>query len=196
MEPERGPSFFKLVAEYWGTYGGKAELFRSPYLYFAILLVPATYGIWSKHGWWSDVLSIIPGLMGISLAAFTLFLSAGSEKFREIIAGEDEAEASSDITQPSPFRKTASVFLHFLVVQIVAIILAFIAKSSYSLPAFSWFEKFNEEISLAFWCVCFFIFTYSLLAALAASFAIFEVVNWFDDYVTQEKKNTKDQVSR
>lgn len=186
MSTERGPGITGLVAEYWQTYGGARELFKSPFLYFALLLVPLTAGIWSKEGWWEDVLSILPNLMGISLAAFTLFLGAGSEKFRMVIAGSDSDDVKSgEKPLPSPFVKTASVFLHFLIVQFIAIILAFIAKSLYELPPMRWFVPFNDVATWLFWGGAFFAFLYALSVVLAASFAVFEIVGWFDLYVTE-----------
>ena len=107
-----------LVREYWGVYGGWRELLKSPYLYIALFLLPLMVGIWSRQAWWDVVLLILPNLLGLSLAAFTLFLGAGSETFRELIAGEDETEVKDGKVIPSPFIKTAVIFLHFLIVQI------------------------------------------------------------------------------
>ena len=182
-----------LLGEYWDHYGGWVELFRSPYLYIAVILMPLMFGAWSKPLWWDTVLSILPNLLAVSLAAFTLFLGAGNEKFRELIAGEDDEEKTDDGKfLPSPFLKTAAVFLHFLVVQFVALTLALICKSIYALKPFSWFDQYNIVASSIFWCASYFIFLYALTVVMAASFGVFEVVKWFDDYVTDKKLKEKE----
>jgi hypothetical protein len=198
-----GVSFLDLLREYWRAYGGLAELKRSPYLLIALILMPLMAGSWLRPYWWHSVLSIIPGLLGISLAAFALLLGAGSEQFREALAGEETSDAQAvagntsnarDVvpvpaqTDHSPFLKAATVFLHFLVIQFITLIDALIAQSIYSLPAFHWFEQLNHVASILFWFVSYLLFIYSLSMVLAASFGVYEVVRWFDEYVTQKRR--------
>lgn len=182
-----GPGVVEQVLEYWSRYGGFHELAKSPYIYLALALLPLTYGSWSSPGWWGDVLSILPSLMGVSLAAFTLFLGAGSEGFREVIAGSDEGGAPT----LSPFVKTATVFLHFLVVQFIGIVLALVSKSFYALPSPDFFLGFNLIAGGVLWAFSYFVFLYALSVVLAASFAVYEVVCWFDDFVSHKRMEAK-----
>jgi hypothetical protein len=192
------PGVNVLFREYWSLYGGVREISRSAYFRFAFLIFIATFGLWGKPGWWADVLSILPGLMGISLAAFTLFLSAGSESFRQNIAGDVPNEGIVDqpageevpeVEAASPFVRTAVVFLHFLVIQFIALILAICAKSFYAVKAPEWFVSINYFASLFLWGLSFLVFIYALSVVLAASFAVYEIVRWFDIDVTIKREN-------
>lgn len=188
-ERETRVSLLCLLGEYWTIYGGWKELCRSPYLYMAILLTFCFTGLWRKPDWWADVLTILPVVMGISLAAFTLFLSAGSEKFRRLIAGTADTDKGSDTEpNPSPFLRTSAVFLHFLIVQFIAIVLALASKAAFAIKAPRFFVEYNEIVSEVFWFVGYFAFVYSLCTVLAASFGVFEVVRWFDDFVSSERE--------
>lgn len=186
MSAER-PSLVDLVREYWRAYGGTASLFRSPYLYSAFAISLVLFGLWTKVGWWADVLAIVPGLMGISLAAFALFLSAGSEKFRQMLAGKESFAASS--SEPSPFLRAAAVFLHFLLVQFLATMAALVAKSASTVVAPIMLESIVQFLAPGFWFLGFFLFIYALVLIVAAGFAVFEVVNWFDEFASIENEN-------
>lgn len=196
-DEEKTATFVVLLREYWHAYGGLRELVRSPYLYLAIALTPVMYGEWSHADWWDTVIAVVPVLLGISLAAFTLFLAAGSEGFREVIAGRDSEEVENNgargepsstpaMTEQSPFVRTAAVFLHFLVIQFIALIVALMAKSLYQVDSPHWFMRIDDVVTPVFWAISYFIFMYALTVVLAASFAVYEVVQWFDEYVTNK----------
>lgn len=196
-DEEKSVTFLELLREYWHAYGGARELAMSPYLYFAIALTPLTFGEWSRANWWDTVIGVVPVLLGISLAAFTLFLAAGSEGFREVIAGQDAEETSKNgELKPSPFVRTAAVFLHFLIVQFLALVFALIAKSMYKIGPPDWFSPWNGLFRVIFWACSYFVFMYALTVVLAASFAVYEVVKWFDDYVTAKRDTHCAEMSR
>lgn len=179
------------LAEYFRIYGGARAVLRSPFMWAATVGTALCAPLWLKQDWWADVISIIPGLLGVSLAAFTLFLSAGSENFRNIIAGRSEDDADCDL--PSPYLKTASIFLHFLTIQLVALLFSLLAKSAYKLSAPPWFTSINEFIRPVFWGLGYFLFLYALMVVLAASLGVFEVVRWYDDYATDLHSNQSEE---
>jgi len=169
------------ISEYWAAYGGAKSVIRSEFFWLSLALTAITFGVWREPNWWELVLQTVPTLLGLSLAALTLFLGVGSEGFRETIAGNE-----TDDSEPSPFRKTAAVFVHFLVIQSAALFFAFAASAAYKVEAPPELYQLNEAVKPIFWFICYFFFVYSLFTVLAAAFAIFEVVHWFDCYVTRK----------
>ncbi|MEH0741176.1 hypothetical protein H4F05_06575 [Vibrio cholerae] len=170
------------LKEYWLAYGGWKALFSSKYFWgaFALnsLLFNAWYPIDSK--WWEMVLSITPNFLGFTLGGFAMWVAIGDEKFKGLIAGADEDD---DI---SPYMEVNATFTHFLLLQIIALVLAIIAKNFDSVVI-------NEPaMAVAARIYSFgahFIFVYALLTTLAAVLAILKVAKWYDEYRSVENQS-------
>ncbi len=41
------------------------------------------YPSWSHKGWWNDILSLMPNLLGFSLGGFAMWIAIGDEAFKK-----------------------------------------------------------------------------------------------------------------
>lgn len=141
------------------------------------------------------ILSVLPNLLGFTIGGYALWLTVGDDKFREIIC-------RPTVSLLSPFMRVNSSFVHLIVVQISAILLAIMLKfkpmesvplatkiyiannmpSSLKIASFS--QSFAEYMSAA-------LFIYSILALLTVTFAIFRVAYWYEDYIVKSTRKTK-----
>lgn len=179
----------KSFRSYWTSYGGWRAILGSPYLFVAIVLTGAMAPIWLRSAWWDIVLSVMPNVLGFSLGGFAIFLAFGDEGFRNLIAGSDP----DDEAGASPYIGFASAFLHFIVVQVFAVILALLSKAWFLVEVSpkSRFFLMNEWVRPVWWFLGFGVFCYALCSALAAGIAIFSLTRSFDFYITNSKGHTK-----
>ncbi|UNH31845.1 hypothetical protein [Moellerella wisconsensis] len=173
----------KIIRKYWSIYGGFSALFRSSYFWLGLATTALLFPAWSKQGWWGDVLSLLPNLLGFSLGGFAILLAVGDDGFKKLIAGTENGESS-------PYMDACTAFVHFIFLQIIALLIALIAKAYSSI-----LPEYLPKVSLVTMsAIGYFIFIYSIYCTLAAVFAIFRVADWFDNYITKlndSKKNNK-----
>jgi len=179
-----------IFLRYWGSYGGFKALFKSPYLYMALGITLLLYPQWSQEGWWDRVLSIMPNVLGFSLGGYAMWMAIGDESFRRLISGPDENEKAS------PYMEVNSSFVHFILLQILSIVLALFARAyNFSLPEDSLIlTKFRtpfQTLCLIGSFFGYFIFIYALTSALAATFALLRISSWYDTYIKQEREKAK-----
>jgi hypothetical protein len=174
----------KILKKYWSIYGGLPSLLCSPYVHFSILITVVTSHYWYNYSWWTQAISILPNLIGFTLGGFAVFLGFGSDKFKELIAGQTGSDSS-------PYLSISVTFLHFVLIQLFALMWAIIASAVHFTPP-SWIGCFANyllsllnPISDAFG---YFFFIYSLTSAIAAALAVFRMASIFDSYVTSERK--------
>ena len=145
----------ELLSRYWKNYGGWKAVLLSPYFHLAFLVGIFTfpYGYTDGRLWWDLPINILPSLVGFSLGGYAIFLAFGDEKFKRLISGNE-----SDV-QASPYLELNTTFLHFILVQISALILAVAAKSTNIIP---------QEDNL-----CYFIYGYGLISYMGFLYALF-----------------------
>jgi hypothetical protein len=177
-----------VFQRYWQTYGGFSALIKSPYLWISIAITALLFPHWSLTNWWDDVLSIMPNLLGFSLGGYAMWIAIGDDNFRKLISGEDEDGTAS------PYMEVNAAFVHFIILQILSMLLALTAKA-YSFPVsannpivifFSEYYKFTCLVGYGF---SYFIFIYALLSALAATLALLRVSSWYDSFHSHQKEN-------
>ncbi|MGO3442462.1 MAG: hypothetical protein ACTINA_02955, partial [Pseudoalteromonas distincta] len=156
-----------------------------------------------KFGWWDDVLSIMPNLLGFSLGGFALWMSIGSEKFRDFLAEQDKpcgecnecrkafGECSND--EPSAFTMINAIFLHFMILQVLAILLAMISKAYVGYFDLVFMNNTAKMILASSYCVSYFIFIYALISSLALSIGLFRVTTLYEHFVNEKIDNTDEQ---
>ena len=130
-------------------------------------------------------MSVLPNLLGFTLGGFAVFLGFGDEKFKGIIAGRDEACPD----EHSPYIEVCSAFLHFVLVQVLALIAAIIAKSLAFDPIFLP-QSVIGCIQATRWVgdlLGYWLFLYGVSLAAAAAVAIFRVALWFDRFQTDTR---------
>lgn len=171
---------FSIYARYWRAYGGLAALVRSFYLHTALVITLICTNAWLTAGWWDQVTAILPNVLGFTLGGFAIFISFGDEKFRQLLAEPDEDELDA----PTAYVKLCSTFVHFILVQIVALLVAILAKAMYfpweNSPAFfkaalPWLNGVAGYIGYA-------LFIYSLTSALAATMHVFRIASMYESF--------------
>lgn len=179
---------------YYDGYGGFRKLLRSGYLHAALLLTVVSVGRWTQEGWWDDPIGVLPNMLGFSISGYAVLLAFGDAPFRNIIAGRS---AKGD---DSPFIVMNASFVHFMVVQVVALLAAFLCKNTFfELTRFGLDEtSFIARIvaTLTFlrfvcWGIGYALFLYSLSTALAAAMAVFNLARWYDEMITLERSTPR-----
>lgn len=174
------------LRRYWSVYGGWRELFSSPYTHVSLLISASCFREWMNSEWWVLVTSVLPNVLGFTLGGFAVFLGFGDEKFKELIAGKDED--GSD--ERSPYIGLANTFLHFLVVQILALMLAVVANANHLLPngGLAWLVTSINVYRFVVNGFGYWLFIYSLCTALAAAIHLYRVSCMYDEYITHRRK--------
>lgn len=145
----RIPKSFRV---YWRAYGGLPALRRSPYPYLAAILTVMLHGLWlpltedGQRDWAGLALAILPSMVSFSLGAMAIVFAMTSGEYVKLLHknGADD----------SMFMQLVAVFFHFVLLQILTIFFA-LAVEAYD--------------TLLLSCLGFWLFSYSLLAGLAAA---------------------------
>lgn len=166
---------------YFEAYGGLNALVKSRYFWAAgaITLVCSRYFTTAK--WWDLSLAVVPGLVGFSIAGVAIFVSLGSDALRSRIAGKLPGE-----TVDSPFMAFMAMFTHFVVVQLLALISAFIAKALFDAQPIhnNPLAALAEDFRAPFWLFGGFCFAYALLLCVALAVEIYRLASMIDDFQT------------
>ena len=115
------------IRDYWILYGGFRALFKSPYLYIALALTIISVGFAAvnDHKEYlvkaSDLtISIIPNLLGFTVGALAIVLAFSSADIFKLLAEEGDPR--------SYFMRLTSALVHFIMVQVLTLICAIVAK--------------------------------------------------------------------
>jgi hypothetical protein len=188
-----------LLGDYVGTlasfrsyclaYGGWRAVLLSPYLRVALALAILTTGTWTEPNWWDTPLSVLPNLVGFTLGGYAILIAFGDERFKVLLTRPVPEKPAST------FMAINATFVHFLVVQVTALLLAIFAKSrplSFVLslmPGDPYAALVQTWPAVTFarrcmvtgaWFVGYVMFLYAIVSALAATAAIFWVGGWFE----------------
>jgi hypothetical protein len=174
--------------EYWLAYGAWPAVTRSPYLHAAIFLSAVMAPLWLRVGWWSDVITVLPSILGFSIAAMALLMGFGDERFRALIA---RAGGSTPT-----YVKIIASFAHFIIVQTLALVLALVCKAwSFPLPA--WFKNALIEsgvsqiamvLRYAVWFAGFAVFMYAMMCALSVTLYILRLAIIFSRVIRMQSQ--------
>jgi hypothetical protein len=198
--PKKNQDIENIFLRYWSTYGGLKALFASGYLHVAILLTLIAFSHWTKPRWWDLPLTILPNLLGFSLAGYAVWLSFGDEGFRKSLSIKNKDD--------SLYMKVNATFAHFIIIQIGSLLYAFLANS---LPLFHVFYLFNGSTDPShmkiwnsqgihylintFWFLGDLLFIYSILCGLAATMGVFRFSSWLDTHWRSEKTSSESACS-
>ncbi len=187
----------KLFNRYWIAYGGIKAIFGSPYMHASFIITLLSSGIWLKDDWVDLPISILPSIIGFSLGGYAIWLALGDDKFRARISGKTNSNES-------PFIVVNAAFVHFIVLQILALMLALIGKAQpiYNSPLFiqrflldlaPWLFEVSQVISYIGSFIGYFLFVYAIISALAATLAIFRIAGWLDVHHAKSSKEVNDK---
>lgn len=174
-----------VLSLYWKSYGGWHGIVVSPFFWLSLILLAITSHFWLRDAWWDQAISVIPNVLGFTLGGFAVFLGFGDEKFKSLIAGEDKN--APDAT--SPYMDVSSAFLHFVLIQVAALVAAIMGKATnFNGPEV--LDAATSIVASARWVGDMFgywLFLYGICLAAAAAIAIFRVAFWFDGYTTANR---------
>jgi hypothetical protein len=178
------------LGRYFTAYGGWLALIKSPFLWCAaavsILLIPTWNTDWAAN----SVLSVVPAMLGFSIAAFTFSLGIGTDKFRILMGRRFNGQSIVGALSVS--------FVHFVVVQVVSLLFSFVARSHWvafflgvvgvewqSLPSIV--QLFLSASRWLLGGISTLIFVYAILCALPAIFGIYDAASSFQAFAELEK---------
>jgi len=169
----------EIFASYWKAYGGFRALVRSPYLHIALVLLAPTFKLWLSPLWWDIVIGVLPNLLGFTLGGFAMFLGFGDDKFRALLAEPDDEDPSG----PGLYVKLCSTFVHFILVQALALLAALLAKAlwfPYEWPAgFLPYLKLFNGVGGG---IGFGLFLYACTSIMAATLHVFRIATWYEEH--------------
>jgi len=126
-----------------------------------------------------------------------MLMAFGDDAFKRVLTGNGEGKSIS------PFMGISATFVHFIVIQVLALLLGLIGKArilSSAPPALQAYinailppnSLVREVLVLTFWGAGYCLFLYAIALTLAATFGIFRVSGWFER-VAQASKNASNQ---
>lgn len=188
----------KLFLRYWKAYGGLSAILGSPYMHISFLVTVFSFGTWLNDDWVDTPISVLPNIIGFSLGGYAIWLALGDDKFRASISGKTNNGGES------PFIAVNATFVHFIVLQILALVIALVGKSQpinnsplfiqrFLLELAPWLHDVSIVISCVGSFVGYFIFIYALFSALAATMAIFRIAGWLEVYHVKQLKKPDDK---
>ena len=169
--------------QYFEVYGGLNSLVKSKYFWCAIALTLVCSRFFLTPSWWELATSVIPGLVGFSIAGVAIFVSLGSDSLRAVIAGKEPGD-----TEESPFVQFMAMFTHFIVVQLAALIFALVADALYSAKpiANNPLADLAESIRPPFWLLGGLLFLYAIFLCIALAVEIYRLATLIDRFQTAE----------
>lgn len=196
-----------IVLRYWHAYGGIWGIAKSPSFLAAIALTYFLKRSWlpdpclaAPPAWTDSALSVLPNLLGFSLGGYLMWLGVGSESFRTWLHRSKREDGTTVYVQVS------AIFLHFVCMQLIALLSAFIGKHFWGLPSeniaramtfIGATDKFFQEwISPAGNCLGFFLFVYAMLVTFETAFGVFRISSWQDFHSRTAPKKRSGTVFR
>ena len=171
----------KIFKKYWKAYGEWPKLKGSPYLHLALLLTCITANSWLEKDWWDTVISTLPNLLGFTLAGFSMFIGFGDERFRAMLAEPDEDEVNQE--EATIYLQLCATFVHFILIQIMALIFALVAKSTFFYA--EWLgplQAYIVQARVIGWAFGYMLFLYALTSAVAATMHVFRIAVMYEQY--------------
>lgn len=178
----------KIFCLYWKAYGGFRALLRSPYFHAALLLLALTFNTWLEKDWWTDVISALPNLLGFTLGGFAIFIGFGDERFRQMLADPETDSEGKEV--PTIYVSLCSTFVHFIIIQLLALVYAIVAKSwSFYFPWPVWIADFIPALRGITWAIGYGLFLYALTSVVAATMHVFRIASMYEQYQRSTAEN-------
>ena len=174
---------------YFETYGGLNSVVKSRYFWAAVATTALCSKYYTQPGWWELAISIVPGLVGFSIAGVAIFVSLGSDSLRSVIAGK---RVGSE--EPSPFLTFMSMFTHFIVVQLLALFIALVSKALFDVAPISPnpFEAIAVSLKNPFWLLGGLTLSYAVILCAALALEIYRLARMIDTFQTVQNSRLKE----
>mgnify|MGYP003546720990 CR=1 FL=1 len=169
--------------DYFEAYGGLNALVKSKYFWLATILTVFLSRYFTTPNWWALATSILPDLVGFSIAGVAIFVSLSSDSLRSFIAGSKPEE-----NHDSPFMTFMAMFTHFLVIQLLALLFAIVAQALYEArPALNNpLSGLADDLRNPFWLLGGFLFCYAISLCIALSIEIYRLARIIDKIQTHQ----------
>lgn len=165
-----------ITRRYWSAYGGWRAVRRSRYLHAALAITPFCWGSWSEPLWWDTVISVLPNLLGFTLGGFAIFVGFGDERFKASLAAPED-----DPKQPTVYRELCATFVHFIFVQVIALLLALISKGMwFKAPLPEQFLSVLPVINAIWGAACYAVFLYAITSVMAIGLHVFRIATMYE----------------
>jgi hypothetical protein len=177
------PGVWKVIKQYFTAYGGLQTILLSPYFHVSIVLSILSYKFWNDALLYNLIITVIPSILGFTIAAFTiLFGIYGTTTFKVLVT----PEKGESVTL---WKVVSSTFAHFIIVQIVTLIIAILANAHpfrgllqlmpslnecYFAATFLYAMRMVSGIALTV------LFYYALTLALATTLSMFRLTAWLE----------------
>lgn len=163
-----------IIRRYWEEYGGWPGLMTSKYFWAAFCLTLVMFPFWWSQPWYDTSISVLPNLLGFSLAAYAILLSISDSPVKAAMV---KSGASLVIS---------ATFAHFILVQALALVVALAAKALYpqSGPLADYLKEHVtagtvvEALGRAHGAFGVFMLVYAVLLTVAAGLGIFRITSW------------------
>lgn len=162
-----------VFSRYWRAYGGASAVILSPYAHFAVLLTVMLWPMWMLGAWWDVALALLPSTLCFTLALFIVWFGFGYERLRRLMVSMRPGRGCRTLIGVS------AAYVHFVVVQFVAVIAALVAKSLDIGPGIGP-EHLTDTGAVLGHFVGFLLFAYALLVAVAATLGAFRVTAMYE----------------
>lgn len=152
------------------NYGGMKSLLSSSYFYIAVLFTSICWRLAVEDRWSALALSILPTLIGFSIAAFAIFFAIMDDRAREALRAPEPS-----LGDRSPLLIVASSAVHAIIVQIVGLLFS-IAFSAKPIPAPVCMIEQSIFVNIALSCVGLFLLSYGIILIVASVLSIFRIL--------------------
>jgi len=194
QEESQKASAKEAFASYMIQYGGWRALFGSPFFHAAIIISLILFPTWGDRWAASTALSVVPAMLGFSIAAFTFSLGIGTDQFK-LMLGMRLGKRKQSIV-----GTISTAFVHFVCVQTVALITSIICNAHWTAFIIAslgshWSDlprAIQIALTVAKWIsggLCTMTLCYAILSGLPAIFNIYGASNVFEDFATREMSN-------
>lgn len=160
-----GPSI--SLRDYWSLFGGWEALIGSAYAWTALFATAFLWWFKGEMTWLSPTLSILPNLLGFTVAAYAILLAFGDEEFKKIIITYPKKRKDSF------FMTVNGTFCHFIIIQCLTLVYA-VLFGTLGLNAMH-FQ------ALGMWLLL-----YSLLLSIAVALAMLTIARTYET-ITRDK---------
>ncbi|RLL46404.1 hypothetical protein D9K79_08100 [Acinetobacter cumulans] len=179
-------NIFKM---YWNAYGGFHAFWASYYFLIPLIITFFCSNHWLNNKVWiNDPLTILPSLLGFTLAGYAMWLSVGNEKLKILLSSKFNKK-NNDY---SLFMQINASFIHFVIFQIVTLIFVYFLKYNDVANLIKIIEDYyilyNSTYAVLsflgnlFYAIGFFLFIYSIFTMLATVLGIFRISFWIDSH--------------
>ena len=161
---------------YFSAYGGWRGIAYSPLFLFALLITIINYNEWMTGNWSDQAISVIPNMLGFSLGTYLILFSLLTARLKTAL---DRTKSKSGVSNLETINST---FFHYIFVQVLALVFAFLGRSTIlndvRLTIFYANMQYDRIFVMADMSFSFFgtlLFYYSVLLILAAAQAVYRI---------------------